>query len=80
MQMQAALAAAAPKEGVLREEKAALEMQLQMAAAEITALKNKVIGISRHVHLSSEGLPGLGSGRYMKEICPPSYDMCVPEY
>ncbi len=46
MQTQAALAAGAPKEGSLREEKAALEVQLQNAAAEVTALKNKVIGTS----------------------------------
>ena len=46
MQMQAASAAATPKEEVLREEKAASEAQPQNATASNAALKNEVTGIS----------------------------------
>ncbi len=55
-QMQAASAAAATKEAVLNEERAALDARLQDTTAACTALETKVTGISQHLHLPIAGV------------------------
>ena len=58
-QMQAASAAAATKEAVFNEERAASDACLQDTTAACTALETKVTGISQHLHLPSTGCEGL---------------------